>query len=41
MRAIPREDGDRRLPTYLLEFIQVRDGEELHRAFYRHDGSFE
>lgn len=41
MRAVAREYGDRRLPVYLLEIAQWRGGREVHRCFYRHDGSFE
>lgn len=41
MQALPREEGDRRLPIYLLDYVQIRGGEELLRGFYRHEGSFE
>lgn len=41
MQALPREEGDRRLPIYLLDYVLVREGEELLRGFYRHEGSFE
>lgn len=41
MQALPREEGDRRLPIYLLDYVLLREGEELLRGFYRHEGSFE
>lgn len=41
MQAVPRFDGDVRLPDYLTEAILLRDGEEQHRFFHRHLGSYE
>jgi len=41
LRATPKEHGDRRLPIYFLDLWIERDGEEIHRAFYSHEGSFE
>lgn len=39
--ARPREFGDRRLPLYFLEAVMRRAGQEIHRCFYCHHGSFE
>ena len=41
MKAEAKEYGDRRLPLYFLETTLLREGEELHRCFYRHEASFE
>ncbi len=41
MRATPKEHGDRRLPIYFLDLWIERDGVEIHRAFYCHEGSFD
>lgn len=41
MKATPRAFGDRRLPMYFLDGWLYRGGEEVHRFFYSHAGSFE
>ena len=41
LQAVPRFDGDIRLPDYLMEGRLLRDGAEEHRFFHRHLGSYE
>ena len=41
LRATPKEHGDRRLPIYFMDLWIERAGDEIHRAFYCHEGSFE
>ena len=41
LQAVPRFDGDIRLPDYLMEGRLLRDGDEERQFFHRHLGSYE
>ena len=41
MQAVPRFDGDIRLPDYLMDGALMRAGKLEHNFFHRHLGSYE